>query len=145
MEGNSITLKNEDVYQLNVLETAIPYAEGSRLAGQEYHVGRFRGKGFTCTPEFYKEFKTGNIATVTFSPSSYEAQVDDPLEPGKKKTVSREGWALDGYMTVDQFIAHLTKQAKIVELQTNLTVIRTKALKDLELNDEKIAQLQNAV
>lgn len=145
MAQEPITLRGRDVFKISVVDDPQTYGEDTKLAGKQYHIGRYAGKGFTCAPEFYADYKAGRIAEVTLSYNTYISKVDDPENPGEKMDVAREGWALDSYMTNEMLKQFLTSQKDIVQLEADLIVIEKKVYKQIELSDEDVEALKAAI
>lgn len=141
VETQSVTLKGTKVNEALILANEQEYRSDSKLAGQKYHIGRFRGGAFTCTPEFYALHKGGNIQQMTLSKQSFERTIADPADPTKTKTQTVNGWALDGYMTREQYKAYLQGEKEIVELETALTTTKVSAFKELNLDEASIKAL----
>lgn len=147
MDSKTISLTDMQVFDIQVTPEARAYnaPEGSPLNGQFFHIGRYAGKGFTCSPEFYSQWKAGNVARLTLTESEYEQKVDDPLNPGQQTTVTRQSWNFDGFMTNQQVAAFYGSQVGIVEAKTKLEVIQRKALAALKLDDKEVSKLQDAI
>lgn len=140
----TIVIENEDVFGVNIIDEPRDYSAESKLAGQQYHIGRYKGRGFTCTPEAYAAWKAGDMAKLTLTESEYERKTLDPVT-NEETTSTTKSWTVDSFTTIDQLVGFLKKQVQVVELRANLEVIQKKALRSVELSDEKMKQLQDAI
>lgn len=141
VQGLSQIINGKDVMsRITIVPEPREYREGSKLAGQSYHIGRFQGKGFTCTLEFYEAWKAGKVQELTLTENEYER----PNPEDASKTILTKAWTLDGYMTSVQYNGFLKNQVETRELEVQLNVIEKKAIKQLNLTEADVALLETA-
>lgn len=143
--NNPVKIEGLDILDLGIEPAPQLIANGSNQ-GANYWRGRFKGRGFIFTNEqFLKDFEAGEVAVVNLVEDSYE--VEDPLDPTNKMT--RESFQFVSYATYKQVQRIEAQQGNLVlgrkKLSIEMEVLEKEALKRFDLDDKKVAALQEAV
>jgi len=134
-----------DVYTAIGVDKAEQTISSGPNQGQPYYRARYDGKGFVITPEFLKDWESGNIVEVNLTESEYQS--DDPLNPGEK--ITRKGWQMTAYGTIAQLEGVAKNEGRLAKVrkqnEIDLQILESQALDSLKLSDKMIAQLKGAI
>jgi hypothetical protein len=107
---------SNDIYaSINVLDDAREYGATTQRAGQKYYIGQWNGRGFTCSEEFYKAFKAGELQQVTLTETVYKR-----IDPVTNVEVERPSATLGGFLTKSQSISMLRGDKDLMVAQAQL-------------------------
>lgn len=145
METKAVTVSGRDVVTKINVDGNVQTITNGPNAGQPYFRGRFDGKGFIVTEDFFNKWTAGEVAEVNLTPSTYD--VDDPQNPGQP--IKRESWQVSAWATYEQITKIAAQEGKLAlgakKLEVEMQVIEKKALAELKLDDATVGKLQGAV
>ncbi len=133
------TLKGGDVYTaITIRDTKMPYKAETRLVGQFYHVGQWGKRGFTCSVQFFQDWRDGKIKEMSIDESFYERE-----DPASGEKVIVDSATIGGYVTWDRAtnILNYASEYQYAEARAEMKVQHAKIAVIAELG-LKIADLK---
>lgn len=142
---NTVKIEGLEVLSIGLDRNQQPITQGPNQ-GEPYWRARYNGRGFIITnQQFIADFDAGNVAVVNVVESEYP--VEDPMNPEAK--IMRPSYNFVSYATYTQMQQVESHQGKLNLLRkqndVDMQVLEKKALAALNLDDEKVSRLQNAL
>lgn len=141
----SQTLKGSEVNTaIKISDTKMPYRSDSKLAGQFYHLATWGTRNFTCSVEFYRDWRDGKIKELSIEESKYMRK---DSTTGVETEV--QSATLMGYMTWDKAsnVLEFASNYRVKEAKADITVqhARVAAIAELGLTTKDLEMLKELV
>jgi hypothetical protein len=164
-DDKSITLSGADVFgKIKINGKAVDYNPTSTRAGEKYYRATYNGSGMTVEADVRDAIVKGDVAEITIVQKEYArwmkptADPMHPVKPGEEaddkdddnvELITRRAYEITGYVTHTQMGMMKLAAAKVdigvEDLRLEFDVKKAKAMKELKLDDTKVAALTEAI
>jgi hypothetical protein len=130
-----ITLKGKEVRsKLQILPDEFAYGSNTKMAGKKYHRAVYNGTAFTVPADIFGEWREGKLAEFTIVEGTRTVTIKDEAE-GTEETRDIPQLSYGGSIGWNAL-------KNIVTNESELKVIEAKAVKELHLTSEMVAELE---
>lgn len=133
-----VTLNEEQVFEISLLEENLPYKNGQRAKdGKTYSRYRYDGKVFTVPTEnpFNSDMKSGNVSSVKLQETSIETTDSEGND------VITAGLQFDSHTSNTQLLALANHRANIAEVKARGEIATAKAIAVSKMDSKSLSEL----